>query len=474
MRCKKIGKKSFILFFLFWILFVVTIIIQAEENVIAINNYDFENNEDKYMTLCYTDGYYDSDECVAFYDYLNEKNSLLEEELEELEAEYDYISENILKYVTLIQEYQDEIDSIDNQIEILEDSVSLQTEELGDITDDIIEEMETYEEQISFSQSILTSLSSIFKENKLFSFLSTDEKYYYTKYQDNYFALFSDSLLTLTEIENSIYDFDEKKSLYLSDVEEVQKQTQLLSDSKSLAAQLKEQMNIILILFKQQEAEIVAQMTSKIEDIDEVLTQLRSNRLEIAAIVASSSFATVVSGDYYISASVWAYPESFGGGLHLGTDVAAAIGTELYAPSNGVILFSANACSEPGYYGDMCGSPGAAGGGNQTYFLTEVDGDLYIILFAHLNYGSVLETGTIVEQGDVIGEIGDSGNVTGAHTHVEMFYLGDSQTMNEFIDSWDGDLSFGALWGTAALEHICNDSMSNSVCRVNSENFLNY
>lgn len=35
-----------------------------------------------------------------------------------------------------------------------------------------------------------------------------------------------------------------------------------------------------------------------------------------------------------------------------------------------------------------------------------------------------LKTGTVVNAGDQIGAIGKSGNVTGAHVHIEVFKLG--------------------------------------------------
>lgn len=81
---------------------------------------------------------------------------------------------------------------------------------------------------------------------------------------------------------------------------------------------------------------------------------------------------------------------------HYGLDVAAETGTEVLAPAPGVVTLA-----EPDMYFE---------GG-----LIFIDhGQGFISGFLHLS-GVSVEAGDVVEQGDVIGEIGAGGRATGAH-----------------------------------------------------------
>ena len=166
-----------------------------------------------------------------------------------------------------------------------------------------------------------------------------------------------------------------------------------------------------------------------------------------------------------ISAGVWNYPEDFGGGVHLGVDYASSLGTEIKAPSNGVIVVSSDGCGT-GFLGDACAGRdenAVTYGGNQIYFLTIVNGRVYAFTFSHLDKGSVHSIG-VVEQGTVIGKVGASGNATGPHSHIEAYYLGSAEkyegsTVGEkliTIMNMDWTASFGCGWGEYALNNISN------------------
>ncbi len=102
------------------------------------------------------------------------------------------------------------------------------------------------------------------------------------------------------------------------------------------------------------------------------------------------------------SSRVWHYPDSFGGGVPLGNDIASAKGTPIYAPGNGVVLYSSDTCPKDGHLGDTCGEPNLYGGGNQAILLVRVDGKLFAIIFAHMQYRSVLASATLIKAGDNI------------------------------------------------------------------------
>lgn len=82
---------------------------------------------------------------------------------------------------------------------------------------------------------------------------------------------------------------------------------------------------------------------------------------------------------------------------HSGIDIAAPTGTAIYAPASGVILVTGN------YYFN----------GN-TVFIDH--GQNMVSMLNHLSKITVTP-GTVVKQGDKIGEVGSTGRVTGPHLH---------------------------------------------------------
>ncbi|MDH5719010.1 MAG: M23 family metallopeptidase [Spirochaetia bacterium] len=86
--------------------------------------------------------------------------------------------------------------------------------------------------------------------------------------------------------------------------------------------------------------------------------------------------------------------------FHLGVDLADRVGTPLFASADGVVI-----------------SRGYAGGYGLRLILQHDFG--YQTLYAHLNRARV-RVGDKVKKGQVIGEIGKSGQVTGPHLHYEI------------------------------------------------------
>ena len=70
-----------------------------------------------------------------------------------------------------------------------------------------------------------------------------------------------------------------------------------------------------------------------------------------------------------------------------------------------------------------------------------------------------------------IRDSGKSGNVTGAHVHIEVFKLG-TMSLESYASSWSGDLAFGAGWGAAGLNRLCANV--GAPCRVKPETVFGY
>lgn len=150
----------------------------------------------------------------------------------------------------------------------------------------------------------------------------------------------------------------------------------------------------------------------------------------------------------------------------------AGIGTPIAAAGNGVILNSADGCGNNGYLGNTCGgSGGSRGGGNQVYLLTNINGTTYAVKYLHMSPGSPIATGSVVSAGDQIGTVGQSGNASAPHTHIEVFKLG-TMSIESYANSWNGDLAFGAGWGSGALSNTCDKR--GAPCRVKPETAFGY
>lgn len=151
----------------------------------------------------------------------------------------------------------------------------------------------------------------------------------------------------------------------------------------------------------------------KIES-ETVSEQKSSNRTDIVDIAYNNdSLIRVVNDEVYCMFELplqnYVITSEFGprwGKLHGGIDLAVPEGTKVTAASSGTII-SVNRSSS-GYGNCIVISHG------------EIDGVIYKTRYAHLSAFADIHTGDTVEQGDIIGYSGNTGNSTGPHLHFEI------------------------------------------------------
>jgi murein DD-endopeptidase MepM/ murein hydrolase activator NlpD len=100
--------------------------------------------------------------------------------------------------------------------------------------------------------------------------------------------------------------------------------------------------------------------------------------------------------------------------MHKGIDIASPVGTPIYAPADGVVIYSGP----------------KAGFGN-------------FIMIAHYGYGAVtryghnsqnmVQAGQSVKRGEQIASVGISGRTTGPHVHYEVWVNGQAVNPKKFI-----------------------------------------
>ena len=115
------------------------------------------------------------------------------------------------------------------------------------------------------------------------------------------------------------------------------------------------------------------------------------------------------------------------GTFHHGIDYANVRGTSVAASADGVVTRAAGGCGE--------GNQSCNGGfGNVIYVKhTMSSGEVYTTVYGHLSSINV-QTGQQVSQGQVIGEIGSTGNSTGPHLHFEVHEGNFSRTPSNSIN----------------------------------------
>jgi murein DD-endopeptidase MepM/ murein hydrolase activator NlpD len=125
-----------------------------------------------------------------------------------------------------------------------------------------------------------------------------------------------------------------------------------------------------------------------------------------ASAYSTGSFVFPVASYSYISSRFGQRVHPITGVLknHNGMDIASNMGTSVYAADGGKVVLAE-------WYG---------GYGN----CIMIDhGNGYKTLYGHLSYIGV-KSGQAVNQGDVIGQVGSTGNSTGPHLHFEVYLNG--------------------------------------------------
>lgn len=454
------------------ILTLILTICLSFSSVIFVNAEDFEGDRDKYLEMCSKpDSQKTPDEvatCKAFMNYMASQSADLNKQLKDIEAKREEIAKDIKVYAEKVRGYDIQIAALKKEINALNDEIVIKQEEI-----------KTKEDEIAAQQAEIDALKAKLKDRMV----TAQKTMRLNQYLD--IMVGAKDFNDLIRRSNGINDILSYDQATLDQMADLIVQLNLAKDALEVAkAELDSKKQEVVnkqntLLVYRQEAETVRQeylkkeaeleaegnkIAGNLEAIKNTMTEIASKLVEIAA---SSGFARPVGGAR-VSAGTWYYPESFGGGVHLGMDFATGSGTSVMAVGNGVILKSVDGCGV-GYLGNSCGGNlgGSSGGGNQIYLLTNINGSLYAVKYLHLLAGTPIATGTIVSAGDRIASVGSSGNSSGSHLHIEVFYLGSGSIAN-YAQNWNGDLAFGAGWGYSALSKLCENG-AGVPCRVKPE-----
>ncbi len=365
-------------------------------------------------------------------DALRAERSAIEAKKEEKQAEIDALKGQAVSILVQKQALDErnlftmqQIELNNQEIELYEQMIAEKEAEYRDAMELEEQQLERYRNRVRAMEEngTLNYLAMILQSNNLGEMLTTMDDV-------------GEIMLRDREIENSYIEAKENSAEVKADYEKykkeiAQRQDELKKEQEMLQKEIDEASELLLGLHEDYEhrqaeiAEIEAQEEETNMAISVLVAKLEAQR---AAEQAAAAAAAAAGGDNsggsqaaVYSAGSFIFPVAsyscissrFGERIHPitgelkhhnGMDIAANMGTTIYAADGGKVVLAE-------WYG---------GYGN----CIMIDhGNGYKTLYGHLSVISV-SSGQYVTQGDVIGQVGSTGNSTGPHLHFEVYSNG--------------------------------------------------
>jgi len=428
---------------------------------------DFSKNEAYYQDLCFNSTAQSNVAvCKEYQAYINKKAKDAKAELDAIRSDLKNIKTNILKYAQEIETYEKQIESLEKDIAILSASIYRMEANVRILEDQIFQREVAVEVRDEAIKERIVMMQGFYTVNGYVDFILGASSFTdLIRRVEGIHDITSSDRNQIRELRIEIEKIEIEKA-------EVERQKSVLDDNRvnlvmnlETAEGIKEAIEEIIVEFQKQEAELISLEDQYLADIKEVQDQLKKISEALNAIMPSPGWVRPISSGFRISSGVWYYNS---GGIHLGTDFSASVGTAVRAVANGVVIFSSDSCPTYGFLGNTYRFPGSAMGGNQVYLVAQVNDRAYAIRYIHLQSGTPTKSGTIVNQGDIVGRVGSSGNSSGPHLHIEVIYLG-INSVKYYADRWNGDFAFGAGWGSTALDRRCSVNGNRPPCRLSPQ-----
>lgn len=425
---------------------------------------DFAGNEDYYKNLCAQpqQSAADVQTCVNYKNYLIGKSNDLSNEIASLDQKLAGVKGNMDGLMAIISEIDTKLAGIESNIATTEALIVTIQDNIVTLQTTIVNKEEDIEARDALVKTRMQSEQVNVGINQYIDFIMGAE---------DLMSLIRivEGLSVITEYDQDLINTlaEERKQLQLDKEEQVRLEQEAedqkveLEKSKANAEALRTQQEVALAQYQSEEADLIATKRTMEVDSNTLANNITHVNPELVKDPdddngGGSSGGGGTTGSFlwpvansYLNEGTWYYRSGY---LHLGADFAAGIGNNIYAPSDGYILATYNGCSN-GY--TSCGY--VAGTGNMVHMLTRMNGTTYAMSFFHQTPGGPqVSAGDYVSAGQVIGKVGNSGWSEGAHTHIEVFNLGDisfSEATRRFQNGYygySGDISWGSGWNTPA------------------------
>lgn len=436
---------------------------------VVVHAEDFASNQDYYDSVCRQ---YNKDSettalCNRYRDWLSDEQDALKGQVANINSSIEKLQGNIDALQSEINKNQASIDKLDAQIAKNEEAIqqiqgvieNLQVEIKETENNIEVRDNQIKDRMVSEQASIGTNAYAefIMGAKDLVDMVRIVEGI--TRITEND----QDEIKALEEDKAKLDQQKDEQERLKNDQEIAKKENE---ENRAVIVEAKEANEALKSEYLKQEAELIEQKRSAEGASQAIQSQIASiNSADLGFVASSGWIVPVPSAD--ISAGTWAYP---GGGFHPGRDFAASVGTPIYAPIGGVIVYANNPIpTYNGFLGNWVGYP--AGGGNTIHMIGSVNGTTYAISFFHMAQENFLASpGMAVTQGQQLGAVGHTGNSTGPHCHVEVFNLGSMSVETAVAQfSYSADFAWGCGWRT---ESTSCDAKGATPCRERPEKFF--
>ena len=337
---------------------------------------------------------------------LSEKQQQVQERREEAEQKLTYVQEDLSAAIVKIQELDDQIRQSESEIESLNGEV----ENLETQIEELTIKIEQVEKNYNDNEALL--------EERLVTMYEVGE----TKYLDILFN--SAGIMDFLSNYYIIQQMIESDTILLDEIEqekeEIEKSKNSLEEQKAsikLKKAKKEQLAVITQNNKTLKEQAVANLSEEEIQLQQKIEEYKSEESKIEALIKLATNEYEYTGDY--TGGVMAWPIAKSGTYitsaygvrehpiqgvikqHTGIDIGnAGFGAPVIAAADGVVTMA-------GYYG---------GYGNCVIIN---HGNGISTLYGH-GQKILTEVGKEVKKGDLILEVGSTGNSTGPHLHFEV------------------------------------------------------
>lgn len=442
---------------------------QSKHNLVHAEN--FEGNEEAWLNRCSVPQNTSAEAqlCAQFKVYYSGKSEDLGKQVSKIDDQIKDISKNVDEISSTVKKLQSIINDLNKKIQINEENIKTINKQISELLVKIKEKEEDIEKRNKIiTDRMLSEQGTLGTNINIEIIMGSNDLVDMIRKIDGLQRITDSDQIEVEKIvkEKEKLDLQKSEKDRLRKDAEEKKEENIKSKKENEKAE-KQKKSLLNDYLKQE-----AQLNEKKRSVKVDRASIQNNIININTNVAgdldfngNGSLRMPVRGGV-VSAGVWHYP---GGGVHLGVDMAAPIGTRIEAPANGIILYADNPISSNnGFLGNWVGYP--AGGGNTIQMLTQVGDTTYALSFFHMaQEGFAVTPGQKVKTGQLLGLTGNSGNSTGPHCHMEVLNLG-KMSVAKAVSSFQAnpDFAWGNGWGDAALNKIC--SVSGPPCRENPAN----
>lgn len=332
----------------------------------------------------------------------------IDAQIAETNTEIAGVKSQMTTALNQINELNSQISGYESSISSLEEQLVGVNAQITEKQNNIVEQEKKYDEQKSLLEQRLVALYETGSTTYLDMLLASEDL---SDFISNYYLIEqmaeADEEL-LTKIENTKKQIEAEKEYLESAKTEIETTKSTLEQTKKSLSASKNQKNSLVATLTEEEAELQA----RLEEFEEDKRQIQAELAKIASKYTGQVVAPSAAG--YISPIPGRSKRNittgyYGYSGHTGVDFACSAGTTIVAVKSGTVVTSTALRNSKGRYRSY----------GEYVVIDHHDGTM--TLYAHMLSGSrTVSLGQSVSQGQMLGQVGSTGNSTGNHLHFEV------------------------------------------------------